>query len=216
MNTLSKLAVFVIERKADMMLALWEHLLLMAVPMAFAILVAVPMGILATRCKTIETPAMAIANILQTIPSLALLAIMIPLFGIGKRPAYIALFLYALLPILRTTFTGISGVDKSIKRAAIGMGMKDIQVLTKIELPLAFPVIMAGIRTSAVIVVGTAVLAAYIGGGGLGKFIVTGLGLSRDYLILAGAIPSALLAILVDLGLHKLQYRATPRGLRIN
>lgn len=215
MSTFIKLAEFLVDRRADLMIALWEHMMLTIVPITFAVIVSIPLGILATRYSAIEAPIMETAGIMQTIPSLALLAVMIPLFGIGRLPAYVALFLYALLPILRNTYAGISGVNKSIKQAAVGMGMTDLQVLLKIELPLAFPVIMAGIRTATVIVVGTAVLAAYVGGGGLGKFIVMGLGLARDYLILAGAIPSAILALLVDLILHKLQYRATPKGLRI-
>lgn len=203
-------------RREELIQALYEHMLLVLIPVGLAILIAVPLGILATRYRAIEVPALGLANIGQTIPSLALLALMIPLgLGIGRRPAYIALLIYAILPILRNTFTGITSVDSSLKRAARGMGMTDMQMLTKVELPLAFPVIMAGIRTSTVIIIGTAVLAAYIGGGGLGQFIVTGLGLVRDDLILLGAIPSALLAIVADLILGRLEDWVTPRGLKV-
>ncbi|MFO7941560.1 MAG: ABC transporter permease [Bacillota bacterium] len=203
-------------RREELIQALYEHMLLVLIPVGLAIVIAVPLGILATRYRAIEVPALGLANIGQTIPSLALLALMIPLgLGIGRRPAYIALLIYAILPILRNTFTGITSVDSSLKRAARGMGMTDIQMLTKVELPLAFPVIMAGIRTSTVIIIGTAVLAAYIGGGGLGQFIVTGLGLVRDDLILLGAIPSALLAIVADLILGRLEDWVTPRGLKV-
>ncbi len=203
-------------RQDDLMRALYEHVLLVAIPVGIAILIAIPLGILATRYKAVEIPALNLASIGQTIPSLALLALMIPIgLGIGRRPAYIALLIYAVLPILRNTFTGIAGVDASLKRAARGMGMTDMQMLRKVEMPLAFPIIMAGIRTSTVMIIGTAVLAAYIGGGGLGSFIVTGLGLVRDDLILLGAIPSALLAIFTDLILGRVEDWVTPRGLKV-
>ncbi len=215
-ENLMRFANLLTTRRAELIQAFYEHMLLVLVPVGIAIVVAVPLGILATRNKVIEIPALGLANIGQTIPSLALLALMIPLgLGIGRRPAYIALLIYAILPILRNTFTGITSVDSSLKRAARGMGMTDLQMLTKVELPLAFPVIMAGIRTSTVIIIGTAVLAAYIGGGGLGHFIVTGLGLVRDDLILLGAIPSAVLAIVADLILGKLEDWVTPRGLKV-
>ena len=159
---------------------------------------------------------MGIANVLQTIPSLALLALMIPLgLGIGRKPALIALFLYSLLPILRNTYIGIRSVDDSIKEAATGMGMTYFQRLYMVELPIALPVIIGGIRTATIIIIGTATLAAMIGGGGLGDFIITGLGMVRDELILLGAIPAALLALLADFLLGKLEYILTPRGLRI-
>ncbi len=206
----------VVTRQADLRIALYEHMLLVLIPVGIAICIAIPLGILATRYRAVEIPAIGLANVGQTIPSLALIALMIPLgFGIGRRPAYIALLIYAILPILRNTFTGITSVDSSLKRAARGMGMTDLQMLWKVELPLSFPVIMAGIRTSTVIIIGTAVLAAYIGGGGLGAFIVTGLGLVRDDLILLGAVPSAILAIIADFVLGRLEEWVTPRGLKV-
>ncbi len=159
---------------------------------------------------------MGFASVMQTVPSLALLAFMIVVgMGLGFRSAATALFLYALLPILRNTHAGIEGVDSALKRAAVGMGMTDMQVLLKVELPLAVPVIMAGIRTATVIIVGTAVLAAYIGGGGLGVFITRGLGVNRQDLILLGAVPSALLALATDFVLGRLESLVTPRGLKV-
>ena len=156
------------------------------------------------------------SHVLQTIPSLALLALMIPLgLGIGKKPAMVALFLYSLLPILRNTYTGIKGVDDSVREAAIGMGMTYFQRLYMVELPMAFSVIMAGVRTATVITIGTATLAALIGGGGLGDFIVTGLGMVRDELIPLGALPAAIMALLADFLLGKLEDWLTPKGLKI-
>ncbi len=206
----------VIDQWDALMTALQQHMLLVAIPVGFAVLLAIPLGILATRNRYVQLLALGFANIMQTVPSLALIAIMIPIgLGIGRRPAYVALFLYAILPILRNTYAGISGVDNSLIRAARGMGMTDIQVLRKVELPLAMPVIMAGLRTSTVIIIGTAVLAAYVGGGGLGQFIMTGLGLIRDDLILLGAIPSALLALVADFILGRLEDWVTPAGLKV-
>ncbi len=206
----------VVEQRDSLSTALQEHMMLVAIPVGCAVLVSIPLGILATRNRYVEVLAIGAANILQTVPSLALIAIMIPLgLGIGRRPAYVALFLYAILPILRNTYAGISGVDESLKRAARGMGMTDLQMLRKVELPLAMPVIMAGLRTSTVIIIGTAVLAAYVGGGGLGQFIMIGLGLIRDDLILLGAIPSAMLALVADFVLGRVEEWVTPTGLKI-
>ena len=153
---------------------------------------------------------MNIAAVLQTIPSLALLGLMIPIFGIGRVPAIIALVVYALLPILRNTYTGIKEVDPSLVEAAKGIGMKPFRRLTKVELPIAMPVIMAGIRTAMVLIIGTATLAALIGAGGLGDLILLGIDRNDSSLILIGAIPAALLAIIFDLILRymeKLSYK---------
>lgn len=211
-----KFIELLISRWDEVLFAIQEHLVLVSVPVALAALVTVPLGILAARYRWIEIPVMGIANVLQTIPSLALLALMIPLgVGIGQKPALIALFLYALLPILRNTYLGIRSVDDSIKEASTGMGMTYFQRLYMVELPIALSVIVGGIRTAAIIIIGTATLAAMVGGGGLGDFIVTGLGMVRDELILLGAIPAALLALLADFLLGKLEYILTPRGLRI-
>lgn len=203
-------------RREELLIAFREHFILVAVPVSVAIVVAVPLGILATRVRFLEGPIMGFANIMQTIPSLALLAFMLVIgLGLGFKSAATGLFLYALLPILRNTVTGIDGVDNSLKRAAAGMGMTDMQVLWRIELPLAMRVILAGIRTSTVIAIGVAVLGAYIGAGGLGQFITRGLGLVRNDLILLGAIPSALFALVTDQVLGRVQEWVTPKGLKI-
>ena len=206
-----------VDRQNEILLALREHLVLVFVPVGLAALVTIPLGILATRYKWIEVPVMNLANIFQTIPSLALLALMIPLgLGIGQKPALVALFLYSLLPILRNTYIGIRSVDDSVIQAARGMGMTYFQRLYMVELPIAIPVIMGGIRTATVIIIGTATLAAMIGGGGLGDFIVTGLGMVRDELSLLGAVPAAILALLAEFVLGRLENILTPRGLRIS
>jgi len=154
------------------------------------------------------------AGMLQTIPSLAMLGFMIPIFGIGLKTAIAALFLYSLLPIIRNTYTGIKEVDKSTTEAARGMGLTSRQILFKVELPLSLSMIMAGIRTAAVINVGTATLAAFIGSGGLGDFIFLGITRGIDALVLLGAIPAAILAIILEVLLGALERWTTPRGLK--
>lgn len=155
------------ERKADMLHSLLEHVQLSLISLFFAVLIAIPLGIYLTRHRKAAESIIGMTAVLQTIPSLALLGLMIPIFGIGRLPAIIALVIYALLPILRNTYTGITGVDPSLSEAARAMGMKNHQQLIKVELPLAMPVMMAGIRTAMVLIVGTATLAALIGAGGL-------------------------------------------------
>jgi len=174
------------------------HIGLTLISLIAAILIAVPLGVFIARKPRFSAATLGFTGVLQTIPSIALLGILIPFLGIGPKPAILALFLYALLPILRNTYTGIREVDEAVKDAAKGMGMSDFQILLKVELPLAFPVIMAGIRTATVINVGVATLAAYIAAGGLGEFIFGGIALNNSNMILAGAIPAALLAILLD------------------
>ena len=189
-----------------------EHLVMTAVAVVAAIAVAVPLGIYLTRRRELAAAVFGIVNSIQTIPSLALLGFMIPLFGLGFLPAVVALFCYALLPILRNTVTGIESVDKGIKEAALGMGMSEIQILCKVELPLAMSAIMAGIRTSTIIIVGWATLAAYIGGGGLGRLIMAGMSMGREQLILAGAIPAAVIALSLDALLGWLEGRMAIPG----
>jgi len=202
-------------RWTDLIQALLQHIQLVFVSMLIAIIIGVSLGIIITRVKQLEAPILGLAGILQTIPSLALLGFMIPLFGIGIKTAVAALFLYSLLPIIRNTFTGIKDVDKSTLEAARGMGMTDFQILFKVQLPLALSVIMAGIRTATVINVGTATLAAFIGGGGLGDFIFLGISRNIDALVLIGAFPAAVLALLFDWLLSLLEKITTPRGLRV-
>jgi len=182
-----------------------QHIGLTFISLFIAVLIGLPLGIFITRKKQFSGPVLGIAGILQTIPSIALLGFMIPVLGIGAKPAIAALLLYALLPIIRNTFTGINGVDAAVKEAAVAMGMSKWQVLFKVEMPLAMPVIFAGIRTATVITVGVATLASYIAAGGLGEFIFGGISLNNTNMILAGAIPAALLAILFDFLLSRLQ-----------
>lgn len=190
------------------------HIGLTFVSLLLALVVGVPLGILIARRQRLANGVLGVAGVLQTVPSVALLGFLIPLLGIGVGPALVALFLYALLPLIRNTYVGITEVSASVREAARGVGMTDRQILTKVELPLALPVIFAGIRTATVINVGVATLAAYVAAGGLGEFIFGGIALSNVNMILAGAIPAALLAIGFDWGLAGLQ-RLSGRKLRV-
>ena len=176
-----------------------QHILLVALSVAMASALGIPLGILAAYRPALREPVMAAAGILQTIPSLALLAMLIPLLGtIGTMPALCALFVYALLPIIRNTCTGISGIPQGLKQAAQALGLRPMQRLKEIELPLAAPVILASVKTAAVMSVGTATIAAFIGAGGYGERITTGLALNDNTLMLAGALPAAILALLTQ------------------
>lgn len=174
------------------------HLGLTFVSLILSILVSIPIGVIIARNQRFAGAVLGLVGVLQTIPSIALLGVMIPFLGIGATPAIVVLFLYALLPIVRNTYTGIIQVEPSVVEAATAIGMNPRQRLWKVEFPLAFPVIMSGIRTAAVINVGVATLAAFIAAGGLGEFIFGGIAMNNTNMILAGAIPSALLAILLD------------------
>lgn len=182
-----------------------QHIGLTFIALLLAIAIGLPVGIFIARKKQYSGIVLGVAGVLQTIPSIALLGFMIPVLGIGPKPAIAALLIYALLPVIRNTFTGISGVDASVKEAATAMGMTPQQILARVELPLAMPVILAGIRTAAVINVGVATLASLIAAGGLGEFIFGGISLNNTNMILAGAIPAALLAILFDFILSLVQ-----------
>lgn len=200
---------FIQQESAKLLQQTLTHTGLTFISVLIAIAIGLPLGILITRRRRLSGLVLGIAGVLQTIPSIALLGFMIPLLGIGVKPAIVALFLYALLPIIRNTYTGIRGVDPAVTEAATGMGMSDRQLLLKVQLPLAMPVILAGIRTATVINVGVATLAAYIAAGGLGEFIFGGIALNNTGMILAGAIPAALLAILFDWLISLLQKRMT-------
>ena len=190
------------------------HIQLVFFSMIIATILAVALGILVTRVPALKTIILGGTGVLQTVPSLALLGFMIPIFGIGVKTAIAALFLYSLLPIMRNTYTGIKDVDAATIEAAKGMGMTSMQILFRVELPLAIPVIMAGIRTAAVINVGNATLAAFIGAGGLGDFIFLGITRGIDGLILLGAIPATLLAIVLETFFSAVERWTTPKGLR--
>ncbi|HEY1212470.1 MAG TPA: ABC transporter permease [Bryobacteraceae bacterium] len=191
-----------------------EHLMLVLISSGFAIAIGVSAGIVATRHPAVRRISVTVASILQTIPSLALFGFLLPIpliGGIGNRTAIICLVLYSLLPIIRNTIVGITSVDAPVREAAIAMGMTDSQLLRLVELPLAAPTIIAGIRIAVVTTIGTAVIAAVIGGGGLGVLVFRGLASVDTLEILAGAVPAALLAILADTGISFWERRLTRR-----
>ena len=195
---------FIWTDRAEVLQLTGEHLLLVVISTAIAVAIGVPVGIVMTRKPALSRPILAFANIVQTIPSLALFGFLIPLpviGGIGARTAIIVLLLYSLLPIIRNTVTGINNVDPAVREAGRGMGMTDAQLLWQVDLPLSIGVIFAGIRVATVIAVGVATIAAAVGAGGLGMFIFRGVSMLDNRLILAGAIPAALLALLADWGL---------------
>jgi len=196
---------FVTEQHEKLLIQVVQHLGLTFLSLFLAIIIGVPLGILIARKRKLSGSVLGIAGILQTIPSIALLGFMIPAFGIGATPAIVALLIYALLPIIRNTYTGITEVDPAVTEAAKAMGMNRKQLLFKVELPLAMPVMIAGIRTAAVINVGVATLASFVAAGGLGEFIFGGISLNSTNMILAGAIPAALLAVLLDQTIAVLQ-----------
>lgn len=196
----------------ELFLLLRQHVVLVAISSAVALVLGLPLGILAARRPAWRKPLLGLTNVVQTVPSLALFGLLIPVLGIGAWTAITALVLYALLPIVRNTYAGITGVDPAIREAAQGMGMSDGELLRLVELPLAAGVILAGVRVAVVVSVGVTTIAAAIGAGGLGVYIFRGVAMVDDTLILAGAIPAALLALLADglLGLaeRRLVWRA--------
>ena len=187
-----------------------EHVMISLVAVGITVIVCVPLGIYLTRNEKAAPYIIGLANVFQTIPSLALLGFLIFVFGIGNDNAICALFLYAMLPVIQNTYTGIRSVPKSYVQAARGMGMTDFQILTKVQLPLARPVLVAGIRVAMVWTIGTATLASAIGGGGLGRLIFSGLSSIRNEIILAGAIPATLLALFADWILKRTQDHFNP------
>lgn len=201
---------FMWKNRSDILLLTIEHLVMVGVSIAIAAAIGLPLGIAMTRKPRISRPILTFANVVQTIPSLALFGFLIPIpyiGGIGTRTAIVALVLYSLLPIIQNTFTGISGVDPAVREAGRGMGMTDSQLLWKVEIPLALGMIFAGIRVATVICVGIATIGAAIGAGGLGAFIFRGVSMVDSRLILAGAIPAAALALLADFGLGAVERR---------
>jgi osmoprotectant transport system permease protein len=190
-----------------------EHIWLVAITMALAVAIGVPLGILVARRPWLSKPILGTANVAETIPSLALLGFLLPVPWIGARAdrlAVTALTLYALLPIIRNTAAGILGVDPAVREAARGMGMTNPQILYRVELPLSFSTLLAGVRVATVLTIGIATIAAAVGSGGLGEFIFRGLAMVNDPLILAGAIPAALLALAADFLLGMLERKVRP------
>ncbi len=204
---------FVAQNRAEVWQLTLEHLWMVGMSMAIAVAIGVPVGIWLTRRQAMEKPVLGLANVIQTIPSLALFGFLLPAPWIGARAeriAVLALVLYALLPVIRNTYVGIMGVDRAVVEAGRGMGMTGRQLLLQVELPLALSVIIAGVRVATVISVGLATIAAAIGAGGLGEFIFRGLAMVNNVVILAGAVPAAILALLADFGLGLLEKRLRP------
>ncbi len=203
------------ERQDEVFHQLLTHIEISITVLLIACVLSIPLAIYATKHPRLAEWVIGVASVIQTIPSMAMLGLLIPLVGIGKLPAVIALVLYALLPIIRNTYTGIREIDPAYIEAADAMGMNSWQRLMRVELPLAYPVIMAGIRTATVLIIGTATLAALVGGGGLGELILLGIDRNDTALILLGAIPAALLAIVFDFGLRRLEGVSFRKSLRI-
>jgi osmoprotectant transport system permease protein len=199
---------FLIKYAPEILQHTLEHLFLVSIAIVIAILIGIPLGILITRITILRQPILILANILQTIPSLALFGLLIPvpfIGGIGATPAIVALTLYSFLPIIRNTYTGITNVDPAIREAGRGMGMTDMQLLLQVEIPLATQIILAGVRVATVIAIGIATIAAAIGAGGLGELIFRGISVVNNDLILAGAIPAAVIALIVDFAIGWLE-----------
>lgn len=204
---------FFVRHHNEILQSTLEHVWLVGIAMLLAVLVGIPLGVLAARRPWLSTPILGGANIAETIPSLALFGFLLPIPWLGGRAdrlAITALALYALLPIIRNTVAGISGVDAPVREAARGMGMTESQILMKVEIPLAFSTILAGVRVATVLTIGIATIAAAVGAGGLGEFIFRGLAMVNNQLILAGAIPAALLALAADFLLGLLERRMRP------
>jgi osmoprotectant transport system permease protein len=201
---------FFVQHRAEIFGATLDHLFLVLIAMMIAVAIGVPLGMLIVHRPVLRAVSLAIANVFQTIPSLALFGFLIPIpfiGGIGKRTAIVALVLYALLPILRNTYVGLTAIDPAVLEAAEAMGMTDTQILWRVRFPLSLAVILAGVRTATVITIGVATIAAAIGAGGLGSFIFRGVALVNNSLLLAGAIPSAILALLADFLLGLIERR---------
>ena len=201
---------FFVEHRGEILEATLEHLSLVIIAMLIAVAIGVPLGMIIVQRTTLRNLVLGVASIFQTVPSLALFGFLIPIpfiGGIGRRTAIFALVLYALLPILRNTYVGLTSIDPAVLQAAEAMGMTNAQILWRVRFPLALTFILAGIRTATIITIGVATIAAAIGAGGLGTFIFRGVAMVSDAVILAGAIPAALLAILADILLGWLERR---------
>ncbi|WP_240050948.1 ABC transporter permease [Metabacillus litoralis] len=214
MNAFSMFLDTIVTRQELIFESTIEHLYISFLAIFIAVAISLPLGIYISRKKKVAEFYIGITAVLQTIPSLALFGFLVPLLGIGTPTALVALIVYALLPILRNTYTGITGVDEGIVEAGEGMGMTPRQILWKIQLPLSLPFMMAGIRTATVLTVGVATLATFVGAGGLGDVIWRGLQSWDNSLVLAGAIPVALLALAFDYILKLVEKKVTPKGIK--
>src|SRR5579864_7615426 len=214
MTTLTGLFRFWSAHLAELVALLAQHVLLVTLSTLAAVAIAVPLGVFAARRPRLAAPLTAVANIVQTIPSLAMFGFLLPVplvGGVGARAALVVLTLYGLLPIVRTTIAGLRGIDPAVREAGVAMGMTDRELLRIVELPLALPSIVAGVRVAAVVGLGSATIAAAIGAGGLGEYIYRGLSMVNTTVILAGAIPAALLALSVDGALLWLEKQLSAR-----
>jgi osmoprotectant transport system permease protein len=201
----------VFTKRSDLIITgLLQHIFMTVLTMVIVLVITIPLGIYLTRNENLADPIIGVTGVFQTIPSIALFGFLLPFVGIGLKPTIIALVMFALLPVLRNVYTGIREVDKSLIDAGKGMGMTNRQILIMIQLPLALPVIMAGIRTATIMTIGVATVAAFIGAGGLGDIIFRGVSLMRTELILGGAIPAAGLALLVDFLLKRIEILVSP------
>ena len=194
-------------------LKILEHVMLSLISICLAIIIGVPLGVLISYIKRLNKPVLGFANIVQAVPSIALLGFLVPLLGIGEKPAVFMVVIYSLLPIIKNTATGLSNINPNTIEAANGIGMTNFQILAKIKFPMALPVIMAGVRIAAVTAVGLVTLAAFIGAGGLGYLIYSGIRTVNNYQILAGAIPACVLALLVDFAASLIEKKVTPANL---
>ena len=202
---------FLSQNRTEVFQATLEHMVLVVISILIAVAIGLPLGVWIARRKGPRPWVLGSANIVQTLPSLALFGFLIPFVGIGNKTAVVALVLYSLLPIIRNTYTGITGVDRAVVEAARGLGMTDRQLLWNVEMPLSLPVILAGIRVATVISVGLATIAGAIGAGGLGTYIFRGLSMVNNNVILAGAVPASILALIADTGLGWLERRLKAR-----
>ncbi|ALN77546.1 ABC transporter permease [Staphylococcus agnetis] len=207
---------FIVNNANDLFNKTMEHLYISVIALVLAIIFSVPLGILLTRTKRLAKVSLTIASVLQTIPTLAVLALMIPLFGVGKVPAIVALFFYVLLPILNNTIIGVESIDKNVREAGKSMGMTEFQLMKGVELPLALPMILSGIRLSSVYVISWATLASFIGAGGLGDYIFNGLNLYDANMIITATILITALALLVDFCLSRIEKWIVPKGLKVS
>lgn len=207
---------YLVENSGMLLNKTLEHLYISIMALILAMIVAIPLGILLSKKEKLSKVSLTIAGILQTIPTLAILALMIPLFGVGKVTAIIALFIYILLPILNNTIVGVQNIDRNIVEAGRSMGMTNFQLMKDIELPLALPMVLSGIRLSSVYVISWAALASYVGAGGLGDLIFNGLALYEPEMIIVGTILVTLLALIVDLILAQIEKWIIPKGLKIS
>ncbi|MFO7152204.1 MAG: ABC transporter permease [Bacillota bacterium] len=206
---------FIVQRMDDILLFSAQHLQLSFTAILIAIAIGVPLGIVMMMLPRISPLILGISNAVQAMPSLALMGFMVPLLGIGSTPSIVMVIVYALLPIIKNTYTGLTGIDKAIIEAGTGMGMTEFQLMTMVRIPLALPIIMAGIRISAVMAVGYTTLAALIGAGGLGQLIYRGISMVNSKMILAGAVPAMVLALLIDRLFSFLERLVTPKGIKL-